>query len=348
MRGLCLACFVLCGGLVAAQEAPESTTVINTESTTVATTESITVPAAIVKQINEINEDGSYTVGYEASDGSFKLETRDTHGNVEGKYGFIDDSGEIKIVQYSANNITGFTTDLSGPVDNSVAPVALAAPVVVDPAFALEQERHNAVLAHQKNVVERQQQIAQQRELDAQRQTFANQQGAAPRRPVFNAANFNPQQPAAGQFNQQNFNQNFQQFQQQQQFPQQPHRFSPQQTGQFQSQFGQPAFEQPRSSPFGQQQLASRFQPQQPAFSQTQAPQFRAPQPVAPQASQLSQAQLSQLFAQSAPTQQQQFSPQQQQFLPQQQQFVPQQQQFAPQQQFSPQQFASQPQFFGQ
>jgi len=38
----------------------------------------------IVKQVNEINEDGSYTVGYEASDGTFKLETRDTDGNVEG------------------------------------------------------------------------------------------------------------------------------------------------------------------------------------------------------------------------------------------------------------------------
>ena len=79
---------MLCGGLVASQEALESTTVINAESTTVATTESITVPAAIVKQINEINEDGSYTVGYEASDGSFKLETRDTHGNVEGRFTF--------------------------------------------------------------------------------------------------------------------------------------------------------------------------------------------------------------------------------------------------------------------
>ena len=59
---------MLCGGLVVSQESVESTT----------------VPASIVKQVNEINEDGSYTVGYEASDGTFRLETRDTDGNVEG------------------------------------------------------------------------------------------------------------------------------------------------------------------------------------------------------------------------------------------------------------------------
>jgi len=301
MRGLSLACILLSGGLVFSQEKAESTTA---------------APAVIVKQVNEINEDGSYTVGYEASDGTFKLETRDTVGNVEGKYGFIDETGEIKIVEYSSNNSTGFTTDLTGPVDAAVAPTVPVAPAVVDPAFALEQERHNAVLAHQKNVIARQQEIAQQRELDAQRQAFASQQGGGPRRPVFNAANFNPQQPAAPQFNQQNFNQNFQQFQQQQQFLQQPQRFAPQQFAQQQAQFQPPqnqqfpiqtAFEQPRSQQFQQQFLQ---QPQQaaPAF---QPQQFRSPQPVAPQAPQLSQAQLNQLFAQSGPSQQQ-FAPQSQ------------------------------------
>ena len=29
----------------------------------------------------------SYTYGFEASDGSFRVETRDIHGNVKGKYG---------------------------------------------------------------------------------------------------------------------------------------------------------------------------------------------------------------------------------------------------------------------
>merc|ERR1719228_1866903 len=241
MRGLCLACIVLCGGLVSSQEEVESTTA---------------APVVIIKQVNEINEDGSYTVGYEASDGTFKLETRDTEGNVEGKYVFFDETGEIKIVEYSANNRTGFSTDLTGPVDTAVGPTVPAAPALVDPAFALEQERHNAVLAHQKNVIARQQEIAQQRELDAQRQAFASQQSGVPSRLVFNTANFNPQQPTVQQFNQRNFNQNFQQFQQQQQFLQQPQRFAPQQFVQQPPQFQAPqnqqfpiqtAFEQPRS-----------------------------------------------------------------------------------------------------
>jgi len=298
MRGLCLACVVLCSGLVVSQDIAESTTI---------------PPVEIVKQVNEINEDGSYTVGYEASDGTFKLETRDTDGNVEGKYGFIDDNGEIKIVEYSSNNSTGFSTSLTGPLDNSVPP---AQPTLADPAFALEQKRHEAVLAHQKVVVARQQQIALQREQEAQRQASVSQPA------IPQGFNFNQQQPFAGQFNQQNFQQ-FQQpkqFQQPQQFQQQPQSFVPQQFSQLPRQQVQ--------QPFGQQ----GFQGQQPAFQQ--APQFRPAQPQAPQ---LSQAQLNQLFARSNPAQQQ-FAPQQQ-FVPQQQQqFAFQQQQFAPQSQFASQQ----------
>ncbi|KAJ9598802.1 hypothetical protein L9F63_026663, partial [Diploptera punctata] len=63
---------------------------------------------AILKQINRVNDDGSYTFGYEAADGSFKIETRDVLGNVKGMFGFIDESGELKRVSYSANNKTGF------------------------------------------------------------------------------------------------------------------------------------------------------------------------------------------------------------------------------------------------
>merc|ERR1711874_628552 len=288
MRGLCLACVALCSGLGGSQETPESTTTA-TDTTTIA-------PVEIVKQVNEINEDGSYSVGYEASDGTFKLETRDTEGNVEGKYGFIDENGELKVVEYSSNNSTGFSTDLTGPVDTSVPP---ALPLVADPAFALEAERHAAVLAHQQEVVARQQQIAEQRELDAQRQAIASQQSTQ------QGFNFNPQQPSAAQFNPQQF--------------QQPQRFNPQQFAQL-----------PR-------QAQSQFPPQAFQGSQSafqQPPQFRQPQAQAPR---ISQAQLNQLFAQSSPSQRQQFAPQQQQ------QFAFQQQQFAPQSQFAPQQ-----QFFRQ
>ena len=49
------------------------------------------------------NEDGSYTYGYEGSDGSFKLETRFADGRVQGKYGYIDVNGEVKIIEYGAD-----------------------------------------------------------------------------------------------------------------------------------------------------------------------------------------------------------------------------------------------------
>lgn len=58
----------------------------------------------IVKQIKKINDDGSYTIGYEADDGSFKIESRDVQGNIKGTYGFVDDDGEVKRVSYSTKN----------------------------------------------------------------------------------------------------------------------------------------------------------------------------------------------------------------------------------------------------
>lgn len=58
----------------------------------------------IIKQIRRMNNDGSYTVGYEADDGTFKIESRDVLGNVKGTYGYVDSNGEIKRVSYTANN----------------------------------------------------------------------------------------------------------------------------------------------------------------------------------------------------------------------------------------------------
>lgn len=60
----------------------------------------------IVKQIRRVNSDGSFVVGYEAGDGTFKIESRDVLGNIKGTYGYIDDNGEIKRVSYTANNTT--------------------------------------------------------------------------------------------------------------------------------------------------------------------------------------------------------------------------------------------------
>ena len=63
---------------------------------------------AILKQINTLNEDGSYTYGFEAADGSFRVETRDKKGNVKGKYGYVDDQGDVKVVDYAAGGREGF------------------------------------------------------------------------------------------------------------------------------------------------------------------------------------------------------------------------------------------------
>lgn len=60
----------------------------------------------IIKQIRKVNNDGSYTVGYEAEDGTFKIESRDVLGNVKGTYGYVDSNGEIKRVSYTGNNGT--------------------------------------------------------------------------------------------------------------------------------------------------------------------------------------------------------------------------------------------------
>lgn len=82
----------------------------------------------IIKQIRRVNSDGTYTIGYEADDGTFKIESRDVLGNVKGTYGYIDDDGEIKRVSYTANNMTGLK-DLEQPVseqvDEPITPAAL-------------------------------------------------------------------------------------------------------------------------------------------------------------------------------------------------------------------------------
>lgn len=62
-----------------------------------------TTPVPILKQINRHNEDGSYSYGYEAADGSFKIETKSASGEVKGKYGYVDDSGNVREIEYGAN-----------------------------------------------------------------------------------------------------------------------------------------------------------------------------------------------------------------------------------------------------
>ncbi|XP_023728018.1 putative uncharacterized protein DDB_G0284695 [Cryptotermes secundus] len=62
-----------------------------------------TTPVPILKQINRHNEDGSYSYGYEAADGSYKIETKHPTGDVVGKYGYVDDTGKVREVEYGAS-----------------------------------------------------------------------------------------------------------------------------------------------------------------------------------------------------------------------------------------------------
>merc|ERR1712071_222033 len=97
--------------------------------------ETTTPVVAILKQINDVNDDGSYTFGYEAADGTFKVETRDVDGNVKGKYGYLDEFGVLKTVEYNAGKTEGFTAQgdhLPEPV--APLPVAPVAPVPAAPA----------------------------------------------------------------------------------------------------------------------------------------------------------------------------------------------------------------------
>ncbi|XP_063705930.1 fibrous sheath CABYR-binding protein [Culicoides brevitarsis] len=80
-------------------------------------------PVPILKQINRHNEDGSYTYGYEGADGSFKIETKLATGEVKGKYGYTDETGKVRIVEYGANKY-GFQPSGEG--------ITVAPPTLVD------------------------------------------------------------------------------------------------------------------------------------------------------------------------------------------------------------------------
>lgn len=109
-----------------------------------------TTPVPILKQINRVNDDGSYTYGFEAADGTFKgtyiyyfyyydelcidgtfkVETRDNLGNVRGKYGYVDETGVLKTIEYAAGQ--GFEAQGSHiPVADvpSAVPLPAAQPI---------------------------------------------------------------------------------------------------------------------------------------------------------------------------------------------------------------------------
>lgn len=60
-------------------------------------------PVPILKQVNRQNEDGSYSYGYENADGTYKIETKYPTGEVYGKYGYVDETGKLRTVEYGAS-----------------------------------------------------------------------------------------------------------------------------------------------------------------------------------------------------------------------------------------------------
>lgn len=77
------------------------------------------------------NEDGSYTYGYEGADGSFKIETKLATGEVKGKYGYVDETGKVRVVEYGANKY-GFQPSGEG--------ITVAPPTLVDETAKEEAE----------------------------------------------------------------------------------------------------------------------------------------------------------------------------------------------------------------
>merc|ERR1712064_67917 len=86
-----------------------------------------TPPVPILRQIQERNPDGSYTYGYESGDGTYKIETRYATGEVKGKYGYYDDVGRLREVEYGAAPERGFEPRSEGLV--------VAAPPITEPEY---------------------------------------------------------------------------------------------------------------------------------------------------------------------------------------------------------------------
>merc|ERR550539_73237 len=83
-----------------------------------------TTPVPILRYVDNQNIDGSYTYGYQAADGTYKLETRYQDGRVKGKYGYVDPDGNLREASYGAEAGRGFEPVIEG--------VELPPPVIAD------------------------------------------------------------------------------------------------------------------------------------------------------------------------------------------------------------------------
>merc|ERR1712038_1152812 len=79
-------------------------------------TETQTTPVPILRYLDRQNDDGSYTFGYEAADGTYKIEKRLTNGSIMGKYGYIDANGDPQETVYDGTAEYGFAPQIDGVV----------------------------------------------------------------------------------------------------------------------------------------------------------------------------------------------------------------------------------------
>merc|ERR1711936_765165 len=93
---------------------------------------SSTTPVPILRYVDTQNIDGSYSYGYEAADGTYKLETRYTDGRVKGKYGYVDPDGNLREASFGAEAGRGFEPQIEG--------LELPPPVVAEVEVEAENE----------------------------------------------------------------------------------------------------------------------------------------------------------------------------------------------------------------
>ena len=58
--------------------------------------------APTLKQVKHRNPDGSYAFEFLTEDGSFRKEKKESDGVVNGQYGYVDPTGNLKVVDYTS------------------------------------------------------------------------------------------------------------------------------------------------------------------------------------------------------------------------------------------------------
>merc|ERR1712058_91793 len=107
---------------------------------------SSTTPVPILRYVDTQNIDGSYTYGYEAADGTYKLETRFADGRVKGKYGYIDPEGVLREASYGAEAGRGFEPEIQGvelPPPTIVEEIQNEIPQTLQPTIQNQQRFKN-------------------------------------------------------------------------------------------------------------------------------------------------------------------------------------------------------------